>query len=69
VFVRVGEPDEQRPPVIDQGHHARHDPAVREILGGYSGPLRQDSCIEFKRVPVYMQRNGAAPVLCFLFCF
>lgn len=38
MFVRVGEPDKQRPPVVNQGHHARHDPAAREVLGGEPAP-------------------------------
>ena len=32
-------------------------------------PPSRHECREFKRVTVYMQRNGAAPAFCFFLCF
>ena len=32
-------------------------------------PPSRHSCIEFKRITVYTQRNGAAPMFSFLLCF
>lgn len=38
MFVRLGEPHEQHLSFVHQGHHARHNPAACEVLGGEATP-------------------------------
>jgi len=38
MFVWLGQPHEQRPPVVDEGDHPCHEPAARQILGGEAAP-------------------------------
>jgi hypothetical protein len=38
VFVRIREAQKEIPPVINQGHHAGHEAAAFEIMGGEATP-------------------------------
>lgn len=38
VFVRLGQSHKQIPPVVHQRHHAGHQSAARELLGGIPAP-------------------------------
>lgn len=38
MLVRLGEPHEQRLPIVDQRHHPCHEPAARKILRRRAAP-------------------------------